>query len=235
MTNFSPSPLISTVCAPLHRQSDQLRRGLEHYRRQHVGAVDRLNQRVLDALVARGRIGDHVDEGFRAAISVLAVVVEHRLAQGAVSHFLILAAQRRGDIQAARIRLVAKHLVNEKTRKFGRVLGVQAHPRRLVGECAAVTRLEFLRERGIECRPIDVAEVQHSRQHVLLPALGALRIHERVVGARGHRQSGKRGHFGDRHILQLLAESRSARPPQNRRRADRGRSGWHRPRRSGPC
>ena len=111
----------------LQRKAHELRRRFQHHCRKHVRAVDRLDQGVLDALVARRRVGRQVDEGFGSAVAVLAVVVQHRLAQRDVGDFLVVAADRRNDVQAARIGFVPEHLEDQLTRQFGGVLGMQPH------------------------------------------------------------------------------------------------------------
>ena len=55
-------------------------------------------------------------------------------------------------------------------------------------------------------RLVDVSELQHARQHVLLPRLGTLRIDVGVVGTRRHGQAGERRHFRDGQVPGLLPE-----------------------------
>ena len=53
---------------------------------------------------------------------------------------------------------------------------------------------------------IDVAELVHAQQDVLLARLGAFRVGDRIVGRRRLRQPGQHGRLGHADVLQFFAE-----------------------------
>jgi len=74
---------------------------------------------------SRIAVACNVNEGLGPAIAVFAVVVHHRLAQREVGYLLVFTPDRRHDVQAARIGLVAEHLKDQLAGKFGGELRMQ--------------------------------------------------------------------------------------------------------------
>ncbi len=100
-----------------------LGRRFEHDCGQQVGAVDRLEQRIFDPLLALAGVrivdGRKFDECFRAAVAIAMVVVEHLRPQRVVGDVLLAAHDRCVDIQAAGVRLLIEHIEHQLAHEFG--------------------------------------------------------------------------------------------------------------------
>ncbi len=129
-----------------------------------------------------------------------ALVVENAAAHGLVSGFLVGRVDRRRDGQPARIGFVLVLLVHHLPHHLGDVLAVH---RVLVARRAHVDL--FLHGRVV-LRLRDVADLEHALQDVLLAHLRALRIDDRVIRGRRFRQPREHRGFGQRDVLQVLAE-----------------------------
>ncbi len=159
-----------------------------------------LDQRVVDGLLALGRIGRQVDEGLGAAIAVLALVVHDAGAHRLVGRVLVGLGQRGVHRQPARVGFLAVLRVHQLAHDLGHVFGVG---RELV---ALVANPQLFVDRLVVLLRRDVAQVAHPLQDVFLPYLGALAVDHRVVGRRCLRQAGQHRRLGHRDVLDRLAE-----------------------------
>ncbi len=194
----------------LQRDAYRLGRGFKHDGWDQVRTVDRLDQRVLDPLFAQRRVAAQFDEGLGPAVTVATVVIQHLGAQRLPGGLLLGRHDRRVDVQSARVGLLAEHIEHQLARDFGGELRMHAGARHIAAvgrrRHSAAARFDRRGHGAVVRRLVDVAQLQHATQDVLLAGLGALRVDARVEGARRDRQPGQHGEFADREVGQLLAE-----------------------------
>ncbi len=183
-----------------HGRPHQPGRRADHHGRLQVVAVGVLDQRVVDGLLALVGIGGQVDEGFRAAIAMAALVVEDAAPHRFIGGFLIALAQRGVDVQATRIRFFVVLRVHQLAHHFRHVLGVH------VELVAFAAHGQLFMDRLVVLLRRDVVQVAHALQDVLLADLGALGVHHRVVRRRRLGQPGQHRGFGQGDVLHVLAE-----------------------------
>ncbi|SAL87367.1 hypothetical protein AWB68_08380 [Caballeronia choica] len=159
-----------------------------------------VDERVLDRLIAVVGIRRQVHEAFRPAIAVTALVIHDALANGAVGGVLIGGIDGGRDREAARVGLFLVLRVHHLPHHFRDVFRMHA----VFG--AGRFRMDLFGDGLVELRLRDVVQVEHALQDVLLANLCALRIDDRVIRRRRLRQASKHRCFGQRDVLQVLAE-----------------------------
>ena len=127
-------------------------------------------------------------------------VVHQTFAQRPVSDVLIGRVDRGHHVQTARVGLFAILRVHHLPHHFRDVFRVHAE------FLARALDDERLFARLVVLFLGDVVQLVHALQDVLLTHLRALRIDDRVIRGRRLRQTGQHGRFGQRQILQVLAE-----------------------------
>ena len=154
--------------------------------------------------------GAEVDVGLGTAVAVLAVIRDELASDGVDGRLLGAHVDRRVDVEAARVGLLLEHVVDEHAGKLGRVLGgdellahVGGHDFLLRGDAAGLHRLGLL---GLIGEFVDVAEIAHASEHVVLAHGGARRIDDRVVGRRRDGKTRERGGLADRDLVERAAE-----------------------------
>ena len=183
-----------------HRRAHQLGCHAHHHGRLQIVAVRVFQQGVVDGLFTLLCIGGQVDERFRAAIAVTALVIENAAAHGLIGDVLVGLAQRGVDVQPARVGFFAVLRVHELAYHFGHVFGVHVELMAL-----ATHRQLLIDSLGVLLRR-DVVQVAHALQDVLLTHLGALGVHHGVVRRWRLGQAGQHGRFGQGDVLDVLAE-----------------------------
>ncbi|CAM2149493.1 hypothetical protein PT2222_210130 [Paraburkholderia tropica] len=168
--------------------------------RHEFAVVRMLDQSVVDGLFAVVGVGGQVDESFRAAIAVTPLVIHQPLAQRAVGHVLVGGIDGRDHVQTTRVGLFVVLRVHHLTHHFRHVLRVHA-------EFLALALHDERLRRGVVVLLLgDVMQLQHAFEDVFLTHLRALRIDDRVIRRRRLRQPREHRAFGEREVLQILAE-----------------------------
>ena len=128
-----------------------------------------VSQRIGDDFFLCGLIDSEVNEGFRAPVTVLAVVLQNSVANGCVGRALLARTDRGVDLQAQAIGVFAKHLLGEVAGHLGDIGGVQwgLHAGRpncwRFSNRAAILGLSQVTERPHSAQYVELADPGPSR------------------------------------------------------------------------
>ena len=195
-----------TLATDFHRlgvlphRLDRLGVGLQYHRRHHVALVGVLVEHVVDRLVDLLLALGQVDEFLRAAVNLAALKIHDPATQCAVRRLLVGRLNRRVDIDATRIGLVAVLRKNKLANRLCHVLGVRAHG------VLRGSELEWLRLGSVRLLLRDESVFFHPVDDVQLAAAGALWVLDRIVGGGRLGQACQHRGLGDAEVLQRLAK-----------------------------
>ena len=128
------------------------------------------------------------------------VISQHTVAQGFVRCFLIGFPEGGDDRQATGIDILREQIGCHLARHFRDVIGMHG---KFIGMAFDVQRLFKC---GLILSVVQILEIVHPAQHILLTDFGALGVDDRVVSRRCLGQTGQHGGFGRRQLVEGFAK-----------------------------